>query len=376
MPSIRTITTPRLSPTLNLSNCDIKEDIDGILKAYTNLEFDLSELSEGMELNLNEINIPTDPIIDSLPYISKVTYNESKNTFTYHSSTAKVYAYTDSVLINLPTGVYLPDTLDYDASYDYHTLADDIVQFLMQSSVFNFSLMSDTYEELPQDYQPDENSTKIPAIDIVHGISDTLYDSIEASGSDGLSLVDYTDGNDAGLYYHLPYLAYISQLTGNKTLEVSNGVAEGYKHLKVTGIVHDADNYIPRLRKQDLQKALPFIGKTITIFNFPGSKKNIAIKGIRPDILTSVQTEADSANSLLTLCKYVNGQSSLYGNEHSFIQLKCNSYPLVGGYEKKSGFYIGWDIVSASVDPPRNQVLNKASLPTFKEDKLTSVFSK
>lgn len=371
MPSVKTITAPKLSPTLNLSNCKIERDIDGVLKAYTHLEFDLSELSEGMELNLKQVNFPTNPIIDSLPYISKVTYNQSANTFTYHSSTAKVYSLSDYVLINLPTGVYLPDDIGY-TSYDYHALADDIVRFLIQSSVFDFSLMSDDYEQL----EPDSTSSEIPAISLAKDISDALYDSIKASGNTGLSLVDYSDYNSAGLHYHLPYLACISQLKDNKTLEVSNGVNEGYEHLKITGIIHDVDNYIPRLRKQDLQKALPFIGKTITIFNFPGAINNIAIKGIRPDILKSVQTESDSANSLLTLCKYINGQSSIYTDKHSFIQLKCNTFPLVGGYEKKSGFYIGWDIVASSIDYSNAQTLDKVSLPAFKADQLTSVFSK
>jgi hypothetical protein len=236
MPSVKTITNPKLSTTLNLFDCEIGSDGT----AYTHLEFDLSELTEGMELNLSQVNFPENPIKSSLPYVSKVTH--SGNQFTYHSATTPVYSSKDYVLINLPTGVYLPKDMGY--IYDYHTKADDIVRFIMQSSVFNFSLMSD-------DFKPTvSNSSEVPAIEIVREISDNLYDAITNNGTNGLSLTSYSDGNTAGLYYNLPYLAYISGLTGNgSTFTVTDGVNEGTDHLKITGIINDRFKYIPRLRK-------------------------------------------------------------------------------------------------------------------------------
>ena len=58
MPTVKTITNPKLSSVLDFSNCDIIED-SGVISAHTYLQFDLSELSESMELNLNKFTIPS-----------------------------------------------------------------------------------------------------------------------------------------------------------------------------------------------------------------------------------------------------------------------------------------------------------------------------
>lgn len=354
MPRVKDVVNPKISNIIDLSRCRI--NTDG--KAYMYLSLDLSEITEGMNFKFSKIdNIPTTPI-GTIRYINKVYKNSNKVIWNSISTDlipmSKIY-------LDLPTALYVPEQL----IVDYHDERSKIIGFIQQSQLYDFSALEDGYKFTGND----SNMWDLPAYTYIdENLTEPLIESINnSSSSNQVLLQNLLLEQSVGL--NLPLIAYVNGLTDKSTsFTVTDPTTYNDSSIRIAQLLRNsnAQTKLIQYNKFRLQQALPFIGKTITLFNFPGT--DIVINGIRPNNLKDITTAADTCHNLLSLCKYINGndQENAYGEPHGFIQLRCNSYPLIAGLDMTYGFYIGWDIIAESSDGLNSSsALNISDLPSI-----------
>ena len=308
MPSVRTITKPKISNHINYQSASWYAD--GTTFAYCNLT--PNEISEGMKFNISSVGFPQQSI-GTINNIDNLSYDSTSKNYTVNYKESNV-SLMNIINIDLPRGVYIPnDASSYMQEQEYKTY-----NFIVNSFSYDMSEMS---QDGLDEYDP-INPSEIPAVKYVSEL--------------------INEDTSSFTHFKIPFISYLL----NKTHTTFKVPTEG-THL-LQGLINTSD-YKKRLHQYlrwQLEAAIPFIGKTVTIYNIPDA---FHVTGILPESLQNLTTLIDTNNNLIDLCKYLSRDEVYSDNSVStdFIQVRCVTKPLICGTAgKKYGYYICWERLS------------------------------
>lgn len=335
MPSIRTITQPKISNYINYQYASWNSD--GTTTAYCNLH--INEISEGMKFNIPKITFTWNfnnqyTKVGTINNISNLSYNSGSNTYTVNYAASNVILM-DNINIDLPRGVYIA------SGGDDHEAEWTTYNFIINS--FSYDL-SQVFQDDLDGYDPNYPS-QIPAIKYV---SDLI-----------------NEDTSSFTYFKIPFISYLL----DKASTSFSGTANTHPLLSLIG-TQNYKKLLHQYLRWQLETAIPFIGKTVTIYNKPSQ---FQVSGILPESLQNLTTLVDTNNNLINLCKYLSRDDAYLDNSTNtdFIQVKCVTKPLIcGPGGKKYGYYICWERLSEAegnfnVEGEHTPIENKDDLNTF-----------
>lgn len=343
MPGTRTLTSPKVKNTLNMLVC---KNPDSDLVSTVTLDLNYSEISESMNFDFQQVSMDS-KILAEIPVVTKLT--KTNSTWTYTVEKVNVLNMQDKVNLRLPIGLYV---VYNNGSYDP---SDSFAQFIKGIHKYRFSYIDeDDYIsklDFDEDYHVQVSSGYTPLEAYLRGLTKipTNTNSIDLRTA------------EFGSYFNLPFIAYINDIKSNITY-TPNPSATHFQYFDPPS--NQTNTYIDGFLERQLQEALPFLGKTITLTNVPGS---VDIVGVLPPELTNLQNLGDCVKHSVKLCKYLTYDDQYQDTVISgkkFVQLRCKAYPLVPTGEwidqngnkvtqntrETKGFFIGWELVSCSIE--------------------------
>lgn len=344
MPGTRTLTSPKIKNTLNMLAC---ENPDSTFKANITLDIDYSEISESMNFDFQRINLDSIELA-KIPVVTNLT--KSNSSWTYKVNDVDIINYESRVNLRLPIGLYVVLISDRDPS-------DYFARFIKGMHKYRFSLIeeNDYINRLKFD-----SNNNVQVSSEYTPLDQYLRELTKIPDNNSIDLC--TD--EFGRYFNLPFITYINDIKNNNTY--TPGSNENYlQYFEPASYQSVTTNtYIDGFLERQLQEALPFLGKTITLTNVPSS---VDIVGVLPPELTNLQNLGDCVKHAVKLCKYLTCDDSYQDTVISgkkFVQLRCKSYPLVptGDWidqdgnkvtqntRETRGFFVGWELVSCSVE--------------------------
>lgn len=347
MPSVRTITQPKISNHINYQCATYNSD--NTTTVYCNL--DNNEITEGMKFNISTVNVTPQPIgkiknIKELIYTKGVISNYYKIKFV--DSDVKL---ANTINIDLPRGVYIPPS-----SNNLQASEHMIYNFIVNSFSYDFS---NIFQENIGEYDP-EDPWQIPAIKYV---SQMINEGLSSNTNFNQNFT-----SEWFNYFKIPFISYL--LNGESTkVDIPSTVTH-----PLLGLI-GSDKYKKLLHsylRWQLEAAIPFIGKTVTIYN---KHANFSVTGILPESLQNLTTLVDTNNNLINLCKYLSRDETYSDNSNNldFIQVRCVTKPLIcGSGGKEYGYYICWERIS---DATGNFNITETHTPVKSEKDLNSFIS-
>lgn len=347
MPGTRTLTSPKIKNTLNMLVCDnpVNDSTTGITLT---LDLDYSEISESMNFDFQDIQMESTTLA-TIPVVTNLTKENLTWTYTVEDITIKNIE--NEINLRLPVGLYVVlNSNSQDPS-------DSFAYFMKGMHKYRFSYIDEnTYIDEKVTLDSDNN------VQVSSGQTplETYLDGLTQIPTDVTSINLCND--TFGQYFNLPFITYINSITNGYTYELN--YTEAPLPFFELPSKQGLNTYIDGFLERQLQEALPFLGKTITLTNVPNV---VNIVGVLPPELTNLQNLGDCVKHSVKLCRYLTQDDTYTATRISgkkFVQLRCKSYPLVptGDWidadgnkvsqdtRDTRGFFIGWELVSCSVE--------------------------